>query len=449
MKLPERIQEITNALSADGWENYVVGGAVRDFLLRRQPTDYDLATPARPEEVLRALAEFSPDGSNVRYGSVTIGEGRERVEITTFRVESAYSDMRRPDKVEFTRNLAEDLARRDFTINAIAYNPRTGYIDPYDGRGDIRRGLLRAVGDARESFSLDALRIMRAARFSAQLGFPLETATRAAASELKANLSRVSKDRLREELFSFVCGRHAGDALLGCKEIIFEVIPELAASDGFNQYNPNHCFDVLGHTAETLRRSNRGLTVRLAALLHDVGKPDCFTREESGRGRFWGHMERGEELARVILSRLRCEQRLADTVCSLVLNHDKPYAPTPASAREWLAKMGSKNIFYLIELKRADCLAHARSYHNRLSRIYGFKREVVLALRRGDCYSLGALAVSGARLCEALDIKPGPEVGELLQRLLEAVIAGKIKNDAAELLKLAGEYHKTDKETEK
>ncbi|MDO4566912.1 MAG: HD domain-containing protein, partial [Oscillospiraceae bacterium] len=401
-------------------------------------------------EIMRALAAFSPRGENARFGVVSVGEGERQVEISTFRLEGPYSDMRRPDRVEFTKNLADDLRRRDFTVNAIAYNPRTGYIDPYDGRGDLKRGVLKTVSDARESFSTDALRILRLARFYSQLGLKPEREALEAAKELKSGLNLISADRLREELFLFVTGAFAADALLDCREIIFEIIPELRACDGFEQHNPNHCCDVFGHIALTLRRCSPGLALRLAALLHDVGKPPCFSLDETGRGHFWGHMEKGEEMAREILGRLGCPQRLADTVCALVLNHDKPYAATPAGARQWLARMGSKNIFLLIDLKKADCMAHAKNYHNRLARVYAFKREVQLALKRRDCYTLSALAVNGAELCDALDIKPGPKTGTLLKKLLEAVIAGEAANNKDELIQLAENYlneekHENDK----
>ncbi|MEG0751292.1 MAG: CCA tRNA nucleotidyltransferase [Oscillospiraceae bacterium] len=440
MKLPVHVQSIMGALESAGFESYVVGGAVRDFLLRRKTSDYDLCTSARPEETMHVLGQFSPDGSAARYGVVSVGDGTKRVEITTFRREGGYVDGRHPESVEFTKNLAEDLARRDFTVNAVAYNPKTGYIDPFCGRDDIKRRIIKTIGDPYSSFSQDALRIMRAVRFASQLGFAIESNTRAAAENLADALEKISHERVRDELFRFVTGPRAGNALLQYRKIIFSVIPELERCDGFEQHNPNHNFDVFGHTAETLRRSSRALPLRLAALLHDIGKPLCFSTDANGRGRFWGHMEKGAEISREILERLQCPQKLADTVCLLVESHDKPYSATPASARFWLNRVGRRNIFLLIELKKADCLAHAKSYHNRLARIYGFKREVLASLRRGDCFTLGALALSGGELCDALEMRPGPKVGALLGRLLEGVLDGSVNNDKDELIALAKIY---------
>ncbi len=440
MKLPEYVKFLIDRLEQSGYQAYVVGGAVRDELMNRAPHDYDLCTDARPAEIKRVFSDCGQVLSGEAYGTVRVLVGRQEVEITTFRRDGAYSDARRPDEVAFTPHLGEDLLRRDFTVNAIAYHPRTGYVDPCGGIADIRKRRIRAVGEPQLRFEEDALRILRGVRLCAQLGFSFEGRTEAAASQLRHSLRGLSAERVRDELFRFVMCRNAGGVLLRYKDIFFEIIPALRDCDGFAQHNPNHCYDVLGHTAETLNRAPRNLTVRLAALLHDIGKPRCFTQDETGRGRFWGHMEIGEEMAREILARLRCPKKLADTVSMLVLNHDKPYAATPASARYWLSRVGRKNIYLLIDLKKADCLAHARSYHDRLFRIYGFKREVQAALARGDCYSLSALAVKGGDVNAALGQRPGPQTGAVLEYLLGRVIDGSVENQKDALLALAKEY---------
>ncbi len=441
MKLPEYVTFVIERLEKQGYDAYVVGGAVRDELMNHQPTDYDLCTNALPTAIKEIFSDFKIVSCAETFGTVCVLIGKTVVEITTFRKDSGYSDSRHPDTVEFTTHLQEDLARRDYTVNAIAYNPRAGFIDPFLGLGDIRRKQLRTVGNPADRFAEDALRIMRGVRFSAKLGFLLEPETAAAAIAARDSLSSISAERVRDELFKFIVSKGAGECLLRYKQIFFAVIPELAACDGFDQHNPNHSFDGLGHTAETIARASRNLTVRLAALLHDIGKPRCFTRDDNGRGRFFGHMEIGAEMTREILTRLKCPTKMIDTVSLLVLNHDKPYSSTPASAREWLAKMGRKNIFLLTDLKKADCLAHARSYHNRLFRVYGFKREIQAALARGDCFSLYALAVKGSDVNAALALKPGPETGRILQHLLACVIAGTAENDRDELLQLAHDYY--------
>ncbi len=441
MKLPEYVKFIIDRLEQNGYQAYLVGGAVRDELMNRVPHDYDFCTDALPADIKRVFSDCKQIALGEKYGTVRVLVGQKELEITTFRRDGDYTDARRPDTVEFTPHLGEDLSRRDFTVNAIARNPRTGYIDPGGGIADIKRRRIRAVGDADVRFREDALRILRSVRLCAQLGFELDKETEAAAMRLRGSIRGLSPERVRDELFRFVMCPNAGNVLLRYKEIFFEVIPELRDCDGFEQHNPNHSFDVLGHTAETLNRASRKLTVRPAALLHDVGKPRCFSQDETGRGRFWGHMEIGEALAREILTRLRCPKKLVDAVSLLVLNHDKPYASTPASARYWLNKMGRKNIYLLTDLKKADCLAHARCYHNRLFRIYGFKREIQAAISRGDCYNLYMLAVKGSDVNAALELKPGPETGDVLAHLLECVIEGSVENKKDALIALAKEYH--------
>ncbi len=447
MKLPEYVTFVIERLETHGYDAYVVGGAVRDELLNRRPVDYDLCTNALPAAIREVFSDFKIVSGSDLYGTVSVLIGKQVIEITTFRRDGGYSDSRHPDSVCFTDNLQEDLARRDFTVNAIAYNPRAGFIDPFLGLGDIRRRALRTVGAPAQRFAEDALRILRGVRLSAKLGFALEQETEAAAFAAADSLRRLSAERLRDELFKFVVCKNAGSWLLRYKPVFFAVIPELRACDGFEQHNPNHAFDVLGHTAETINRASKNLTVRLAALLHDVGKPRCFSTDETGRGRFYGHMEIGAEMAREILTRLNCPEKLVDTVSLLVLNHDKPYSATPESARRWLSIMGRKNIFLLTDLKKADCLAHARSYHNRLFRVYGFKKEIQAALARGDCFSLHALAVKGSDVNAALGLRAGPETGRILQSLLDEVIEGRACNDRDELLALARQYAQREKQT--
>ncbi|MEG1983649.1 MAG: CCA tRNA nucleotidyltransferase [Oscillospiraceae bacterium] len=445
MKLPEYVIFIIERLEKHGYEAYVVGGAVRDELMNRKPTDYDFCTSASPTLIKEAFSDFKIISCAEQYGTVCVRIGKQIVEITTFRSDGDYSDSRHPDSVVYTRHLQEDLARRDFTLNAIAYNPKTGFIDPFLGLGDIRRRVVKTVGDPMARFSEDALRIMRGVRFCAKLGFSFDSETETAAIKLCGSLNSISAERIRDELFKFIVCKNAGTYLLKYREIFFAIIPELRACDGFDQHNPNHSFDILGHTAETINRASKNLNVRMAALLHDIGKPLCFSQSETGRGRFFGHMEIGAEMSRTILTRLHCPSKMADIICSLVLNHDKPYSSTPESARYWLSQMGRKSIFLLTDLKKADCLAHARSYHNRLFRVYGFKREILAALARGDCFSLYTLAVKGSDINAALNIKPSPVTGQILQYLLNCVIEGSVKNNKNELIPLAKDYHNTTK----
>lgn len=446
MKLPDYVAKGIGRLEKNGFEAYVVGGAVRDELLGKKPMDYDLCTNAGTDEISNIFSDFTLVKPGARYGTVRIVMGANMLDITTYRCDGEYSDGRRPDTVRFCGSLKEDLARRDFTINAIAYNPKEGYVDYFGGQVDLQAKVIRCVGDAAQRFSQDALRILRALRFAARLGFTIEANTELAARELRGTLHRLSAERVRDELSGFIVCKNAGVLLLRYKEIFFEIIPELEPCDGFNQHNPNHNHDVLGHIAETINRASNELTVRLAALLHDVGKPECFTLD-NGRGRFFGHMELSANMARDILTRLKYPTKIVDAVVILVENHDKPYNSTPQSARTWLSKMGSKNLFLLIKLKRADVLAHDPSYHNRLYRVAGFKRAVTDALRRGDVYSLSRLAVNGQDINRELGLEPGSYTGEILRHLLQLVIDGQAQNNKRELLALAHEYHRKGNET--
>lgn len=438
MTLPVFVTRAISRLEAAGYEAYVVGGAVRDHLMGRRPADFDLCTNATPAEVTALFHDCRPVTVGARYGTVKI-MGNLSIEITTFRSDSVYSDSRHPEMVRFGHSIKEDLARRDFTINAIACHPEKGYIDPFGGQADIQAKLIRCVGDPARRFSEDALRILRAIRFAARFGFAIEPLTWQAALDHRALLSRLSAERLRDELSAFIICPRAGDLLIRFREILFEIIPELKPCNGFQQHSPHHHHDVLGHIAETINHCPPALPIRLAALLHDIGKPLCFTRDERGQGHFPGHMDLSAGIARDFMSRLRYPSRMIETVCLLIANHDRRYQATPAGAREWLGRLGPKQIFVFIKLKRADCLAHAPSYYFHLRKLAQFRREVCAALRRGDCYSLRQLAVGGRDLIRALGFAPGPLIGETLDALLNAVVQGEVVNARAQLLQLAAQ----------
>ncbi len=439
LKLPAYVEQAIARLEKSGYSAYVVGGAVRDNILGKTPKDYDLCTDATADQMTDIFAEFPLVKTGAGFGTVRVVMGQHMLDITTFRADGDYSDARHPDTVTFGNSLKEDLARRDFTINAIAYNPKEGYIDYFGGQADLQARVVRCVGDPKERFQQDALRILRAIRFAARLDFAIDAKTELAALDVRHSLRKLSAERVRDELSAFIVCKDAGVLLLRYRSIFFEIIPELAACDGFGQHNPNHNHDVLGHIAETINRADNELALRLAALLHDIGKPQCFTLE-GGRGRFFGHMEVSAKMARDILARLRYPTKLIDTVCVLVENHDKPYQGTPHSARQWLGRLGSKNLFLLIKLRKADCLAHDPSYHNRLLRIAGFKRAVTAVLQRGDCYSLTKLAVNGNDVNRVLGISAGSETGAVLQYLLERVMVDQMCNNKKTLLAMAKDY---------
>ncbi len=436
MNLPKSIKTVLRMLTDAGFKAYVVGGAVRDELMKQRPKDYDVCTNARPEETKGVFLRYKLIPKGEKFGTVCPVVGRTPVEITTFRRDGRYSDSRHPLGVEFSNELDTDLSRRDFTVNALAYNEKEGIVDCFSGKSDIENGIIRAVGDPRERFSEDALRIMRALRFSATLGFEMEEETARAATELAPTLKSISAERVRDELMKFVLADRAGDYLLKYKEIVFAVIPELKECDGFDQHNPFHCHDVLGHIAATVNFIDKKPILRMTALLHDVAKPACFTMDGE-RGRFFGHMQASAKVARVILERLKFPSKFTDTVCLLIEYHDKPYSPTPEDARRWLNRLGAENTYLVIRHKTADCLAHDSSYRRHLIKIRDFKREVDLALKRGDCYCLSRLAVNGRDINRALGIQSGEETGATLEYLLQEVIEGRAENESDKLILLA------------
>ncbi len=391
------------------------------------------------------------------------------LEITTFRTETGYSDHRHPDAVAFTRSLEEDLARRDFTINAMAWSPdedhlirhracggrpmppspqgegfagglETGIVDPFGGQSDLAAGIIRCVGDPYKRFAEDALRILRALRFASQLDFRVDPATAAAALELRDTLELVSRERLAVELTKLLCGPGVRRIVTEFWPILAVPLPELAPMAGLDQRSPYHCYDVLEHSAVAAAAVPPDRITRWAALLHDTGKPACFTLDETGRGHFYGHAKPGAELARAALTRLRFDKDTVRRVGLLVELHDYPIDPPedrPERAiRKLIGKLGEEDFFRLLDLKRADALAHHPDCRGRTAacdRLEALAREL---LARQGVFSLKDLAVNGNDLIE-LGFPRGPELGRALNGLLEAVLAGELANEKTALLEAA------------
>ena len=318
MELPKEVKNAIGRLEAAGYEAFAVGGCVRDSLLGNEPGDYDLTTAAKPEETKRVFQGEKIVETGIKHGTVTVILGETPLEITTFRVESEYRDNRRPERVEFTKSIEEDLARRDFTMNALAYSESRGIVDPFGGEADIKAGIIRAVGDPEKRFREDALRIMRALRFASALGFEIEPETEKALLENRALLLNVSAERLSEELLKLLCGQNVRRVLMKYTDVLGVILPELLPMKGFSQQNPHHVYDVLEHSAAAAEKVPPRPALRLGALLHDVGKPRCFTIDENGVGHFYGHAEISAQMAEEILGRLRLDSAAKKEVVSLV-----------------------------------------------------------------------------------------------------------------------------------
>ena len=435
--LPTAVQGLMERLEAAGYEAWAVGGCVRDALRGVPPHDWDLCTSATPEQMRAALPGQRLLSTGEKHGTLTAQADGMAVEITTYRAESGYADHRRPDAVRFSGSLREDLARRDFTVNAMAYAPGRGLADPFGGRADLALGVLRCVGNPAVRFSEDALRILRALRFVSVLGFSLEPATLAAARAAREDLRYVSAERVYAELSALLLGRAAGDVLREAPDLLAVRMPCILPTVGFLQHSRYHDKDVWGHIAAAVEAAPSELSVRWAALLHDVGKPACFALDGAGHGHFYGHDVRSAELARETLCALRAPAQLCERVCLLVRWHDAPLEPTARCAARWLRRLGAKALRQLLALKRADAAAHAPGTMGpRLAALEEFSGCVQAALAQHACFCLGQLAVNG-RDVMAAGAAQGPEVGRVLDALLCAVIEGELPNERAALCKRA------------
>ena len=430
--LPPQVLDTLDRLHGAGYEAWIVGGCVRDLLLGRTPTDYDITTSALPQQTKAVFPDRRVLEMGIRHGTVTLLEEGMPLEITTYRVDGTYSDARHPDGVTFTTSLREDAARRDFTVNAMAYAPGVGLRDYFGGQEDLSRRLIRAVGDPDRRFQEDALRVLRAIRFAAVLDFSLEEETAAAARRQAAGLQNVSAERIFQELSKLLCGPKAGQVLLAYPDILGQVIPELLPMVGFDHRNRHHCHDVYTHTAVAVDHVPPQLPLRLAMLLHDIGKPDTFSLGEDGQGHFYGHHRRSVELAEEILRRLRAPKKLREQVLTLVRYHDAQIEEDPARLRRWLHKLGPAGFFALLAIQRGDAAGQAPAYCTRIERADRLESQARALLAQAPCLTLADLAVDGRDLL-ALGYR-GPALGRALRALLEEVLAGRLANEKGALL---------------
>lgn len=425
MNIPQGPDEILNRLTAAGFQAYAVGGCVRDSLLGTVPGDWDICTSALPEETEACFSDLRVVETGLKHGTVTVIFQGVPYEITTFRSDGNYLDHRRPQQVNFVRTLKEDLLRRDFTINAMAVGLDEEIQDPFGGRQDLTDGIIRCVGDPDTRFTEDALRILRGLRFASRLGFSIAPETAAAMERNKNLLSYVSGERIYKELTGILIGTYAQSVLEQYGGVLAAVLPEIQPSMGFLQRNPFHNRDVWQHTLEALGKSRPDPIVRWALLLHDLGKPDCFTLDDRGIGHFYGHPQRSMELAEQILDRFRGDKKTRDTICLLVRDHDREAPATIKNARRWIARYGRDNVRLLLEVKRCDCLAHVdtpktRARYNNLMEMTRLIRE---CLETERCFSVRDLPVKGGDVM-VLGVPAGPQVGRILEGLLDDVLDG-------------------------
>lgn len=425
-------------LQEAGHEAWIVGGCVRDFLLGIPPKDYDITTSALPEETKSVFQGVPVIETGIRHGTVTVVLEGEPLEITTYRVDGGYSDARHPDQVTFTRSLGEDAARRDFTMNAMAYNPREGLRDFFGGQKDVQCAQIRAVGDPMIRFQEDALRILRGLRFAAVLGFSLEPETEQAARRQAGLLKRISAERISGELSKLLLGKGAGLVLQTYPDILGQVIPELLPMVGFDQHSRYHCFDLLGHTARAVDGVPPVLPLRLAALLHDVGKPPCFSLDADGQGHFYGHARQSADMARDILTRLRFPKSVCQRTETLVHYHDSVIEEDPRLVKRWLNRLGEEAFFDLLCLQRGDTGALAPAYRDRTTRLDRLETLARDILAQSPCLTVRDLALRGQDLLD-LGLR-GPEIGRAQNLLLEGVLEGIVENEKQALVQFLEEH---------
>ena len=435
--IPAPVREILEILETAGHRAWCVGGCVRDALLGRPPEDWDVTTAARPEETMALFGDRAvPTG--LRHGTVTVRTAAGGVEVTTLRRDGTYRDHRRPESVEFTDSLEEDLRRRDFTVNAMAADLAGDLYDPLGGRADLAAGVLRCVGDPDRRFGEDALRILRGVRFAAQMGFAIHPDTAAAIHRNRALLGDIAPERIWTELKKLAAGDQAAEVLRAYPDVIGVFWPEVLPMVGFDQRNRHHCYDVWEHTLHALAAVTPEVELRLTMLLHDIGKPNCYTVDEKGQGHFYGHPAESARLAGEMLRRLRADNATAETVVRLVAWHDKNIPRTrPAIARA-LGKLGERDLRRLLDVKRADNLAQApdcRVVQGEIDRAEAILNQL---LAEGACVSLRQLAVNGRDLL-GLGLS-GPAVGKALQALLDAVLDETLPNEREALLNTARQF---------
>ena len=424
-----------------GFEAFLIGGSVRDYIMSMPIGDIDITTSATPTEVEEVFKDFRVIETGIKHGTVTVLIDSEPIEITTYRSESTYSDNRHPDSVTFSKTLKDDVVRRDFTMNAIAFDFKEGFVDLVDGMNDIDNKIIRCIGDAQTRFREDALRILRALRFSAVLGFSIEENTALAIHKCKDLLKNISAERIQIEFSKLICGKNAYNVLQEYADVICVFIPEIEESIGFEQINRHHIYDVYTHSLKALEQSKNELHIRLALFLHDIGKPFVAHFDEKGEQHYYSHPKKSAELTEKILTRLRFDNDTKEKVLTLVRMHDTPImldkedSPSKKRLKRILSQIGVDLTYDLVEIKRCDNSSQNPEYY-RGDVFYKATYDMLDEIINGDeCFSIKDLKINGNDLI-AIGFK-GKDIGKALQKCLDGVIAEKVQNNFDDLIKYA------------
>jgi tRNA nucleotidyltransferase (CCA-adding enzyme) len=440
LALPAPVSDLIRRLKESGFPAYAVGGCVRDSLLGLEPHDWDICTSALPEQMQEVFRDFHTVETGLKHGTLTVIVDHVPYEVTTFRVDGDYTDHRHPDSVIFVDDLVKDLARRDFTVNAMAWSPDTGLADPFGGQDDLSAGTIRCVGNPEERFDEDALRVLRALRFASVYDFSIDPVTSDALRKKAPDLNRIAGERVREELLKLLCGKAAGRILREYPDVLAEVIPEIRPMIGYDQQNHHHSYDLWEHTVRALEGVPADPVLRLTMLLHDTGKPAVRTTDDKGEGHYYGHPKVSEKIARKTAEALRLDNAFRDRLCLLVLHHDTPLRTASGEINtdssfllRRLNRFGEENLRALFLIHRADRVATGYTTQEREDARLKERMDALDALlAEQPCFTLKDLAVSGNDLTAA-GLR-GKAVGEALQTLLNAVMDGKVPNERDALL---------------
>lgn len=433
--IPSYCKKVINLLQNCGFEAYIVGGCVRDSLMGKTPNDYDVTTNATPQEMLECFKGQRVVETGLKHGTVTVVIDNQNIEVTTYRIDGEYQDNRHPKSVNFTKNLKEDLKRRDFTVNALAFNEKSGLVDLFDGEKDIKKGIIKCVGEPDKRFSEDGLRILRALRFSSVLGFEIDEETAKSIHKNKNLLKNISVERIFVEFKKLLCGKNAENVLLKFKDVIAVFIPEITPCFDFDQHTKYHCYDIYTHIIKTVSSIAPEEKLRLSAFFHDIGKPQVYFTDENGVGHFYGHNKSSKKITRDVLDRLKCDNETKNFVLEMVYYHDVDVVTTEKAVKRFLNKTSPEFLRQLIEIKRADAAAHAPQYRDREEYLNALLSILEKIENEKQCFSLKDLDLNGSDLIENGFVE-GEQIGKVINYALESVINGEVKNKKDELIKL-------------
>ncbi len=433
IKIPSDVKNVMNILTDAGYKAYVVGGCVRDSIMGREPDDWDVTTSAKPDKIKELFASYRTVDTGIQHGTVLIVSGKTPVETTTFRIDGEYKDNRHPDSVLFTSDIKDDLSRRDFTMNAMAYNDDDGLIDPFGGYDDIKNKIIRCVGDADTRFNEDALRIMRAIRFASVLEFDIEENTSISVIKNENRLSGIAVERITKELMKLLCGDNVFAVLEKYRSVIGVFIPELKLEFDFTQYGKKHGYDVWMHTVHTVNNIENDPILRLTMLLHDCGKVATHALDKNGNSTFNNHATVGGVIAENILRRLKFSKNYINTVSFLVSVHDKEVPETREEVKKYIRMLGEENYIRLMKIRRADKSGLAKPYRDITEKLLFAYSTFDDVMNNNEPYSLAQLAVNGNDIKKFVN---GSEIGATLEYLLDIVMSEPQKNTKEQLLEL-------------